>query len=389
MVLKLEFIERAKSKGANISALCREFGITRQTGHKWLKRFEQSGYDGLDDLSRRPKSTPLALGEEVVLAIVEAREAHPRWGARKLVVLMRRRFGEHAPSERTIARVLDRFGKLRKRRRPTRVSIVEHAPTIDAQAPNDAWTVDFKGWWLMTNGKRCEPLTVRDAYSRYVLSVRLLDNTRTASVRKEFEHLFRRYGLPKAIHCDNGSPFISTASRGGLTQLSAWWVSLGIQLKRSRPACPQDNGAHERMHADMSGDLQASPADSRATQQRACDRWRKQFNDVRPHEALQQRVPSELYVASPCHPRPRLSIRPAGWLVRLVTSSGRVRIHGELYAISTGLRGHCIDLQPLDGLRWRVWFHDLDLGELEIVPSDLPCPRDLRPSPLGRQRPLQ
>jgi transposase InsO family protein len=389
MSLKLEFIERAKAQDANISALCREFGITRQTGHKWIKRFEEQGYDGLDDRSRRPKSSPLALGEEVVLAVLEAREAHPRWGAKKLVVLLQRRFGEQAPGERTIARILDRFGKLRKRGTSRRVSVVDSAPAVDVQASNDVWTVDFKGWWHTTDGRRCEPLTIRDAYSRYVLAVRLLDSTKGAAVRKVFEQLFQRFGLPKAIQCDNGSPFVSVASRGGLTRLSAWWVSLGIQLVRSRPGCPQDNGAHERMHADMSGDLQASPADSRLKQQRACDRWRKQFNEVRPHEALQQRVPADFYVASPRRPRPRLTVYPPGWIIRLVNPSGGIRVSGETYRVSAGLAGHHIGLQPLDGLRCRVWFHQMDLGELEIIPSDLPSRGPLRSSPHRQRAALQ
>ena len=332
---------------------------------------------------------PLALGEEVVLAVLEAREAHPRWGAKKLVVLLQRRFGAQAPSERTIARILDRFGKLRKRGRPRRVSVIESAPTVDVRGPNDVWTVDFKGWWRTTDRRRCEPLTIRDAYSRYVLAVRLLDSTKGVAVRKVFQQLFQRFGLPKAIQCDNGAPFVSVASRGGLTQLSAWWVSLGIELVRSRSGCPQDNGAHERMHADMSGDLQASPADSRVKQQRACDRWRKQFNEVRPHEALQQRVPAELYVASPRRPRPKLTVYPPRWIIRLVNPSGVIKISGEMYRVSAGLAGHHVGLQPVDGLRWRVWFHQMDLGELEIVPSDLASRSPLRSSPHHQQDSLQ
>lgn len=372
MSSKLEFAERASAKGANIAALCREFGITRQTGHKWLKRFREQGPDGLDEQSRRPKATPLATAEEVVAAIVQAREAHPRWGARKLAVVLQRKLREQAPSERTIHRVLERFGKLRKRRQRRALDVVDHAPDVKAGAPNDVWTVDFKGWWRTSDGERCEPLTVRDAFSRYVLAIQLLEGTSTKAVRPAFEKLFERHGVPKAIQCDNGSPFASVQGRAGLTALSAWWVSLGIQIVRSRPGCPQDNGAHERMHADMAGDLEASPADSRRAQQRACDRWRQQFNHVRPHDALKGRTPSDVYVNSTRRPRVRIAMYPPGWLVQTVRKSGDVRTRTGNYYVSGALVGQRIGLEPLHGLRWRAWLYDVNLGELEMAPELLP-----------------
>lgn len=251
MSLKMEFVRRAVAPDANISALCREYGITRQTGHKWLRRFQRQGPDGLEESSRRPQSTPLATAEDMVVAIVEAREAHPRWGAHKLRLLLARRYGEQTPSERTIARVLDRFDMVRKRKRMPHVNVVLEAPCVTATAPNDVWTVDFKGWWRARNKERCEPLTVRDAFSRKVLAIVVLDGTKGAAVREVFERLFRRYGVPRAIQCDNGTPFVCVRARGGLSVLSAWWVSLGIELARSRAGCPQDNGGHERMHAEL------------------------------------------------------------------------------------------------------------------------------------------
>jgi len=161
------------------------------------------------------------------------------------------------------------------------ISVVERAPTVLAQAPNDVWTVDFKGWWRTLNGERCEPLTVRDAFSRYVLAT-VACSTKLRDVRPIFERLFARHGVPKAIQCDNGVPFVSVRSRAGLSTLSAWWVSLGIRLVRSRPGCPQDNGGHERMHADVRADVQRHPAATREQQQRQLDRWRQEFNHVRP-----------------------------------------------------------------------------------------------------------
>jgi transposase InsO family protein len=293
MSLRMEFVERAK-KGEKIASLCREFGISRTTGHKWQKRFEEKGYDGLEEESRRPKSAPLATGEELVMAVLEAREKRPRWGPRKLQGLLRRRFGEQTPGERTIARILRRADLVRERRRRRRPNVVDRAPQVQAQRPNEVWTVDFKGWWRARNGQRCEFLTVRDAFSRYILAVHPCKPT-TEAVRAVFERLFTRHGVPDAIQCDNGTPFVSVRSRGGISQLSAWWMSLGIRLVRSRPGCPQDNGAHERMHADLAADKQGRPAATPEAQQRENDRWRQDFNHVRPHDALGGKTPAEVY----------------------------------------------------------------------------------------------
>src|SRR5262249_3610645 len=303
---KIAFIEEATKPGAKIAELCRAHGISRQTGYKWLKRYRRQGHSGLEDHSRRPKSSPLATAEEVVAALLAARVERPRWGPRKLVGLLRRQLGEAAPSERTVARILERFGQVRHRRRRRGLSVVERAPQVTAAASNDVWTIDFKGWWRATDGTRCEPLTVRDAYSRFVLALELLPRATGPEVRRVLERLFRRYGIPKAIQCDNGSPFICSRSPAGLTKLSAWWVSLGIPIVRSRPGGPQDNGAHEPSHLHLPADLQSVPAATKLLQQRACDRWRQEFNHVRPHDALRGKSPADVYRPS----RSQLTIRP-------------------------------------------------------------------------------
>lgn len=367
MSLKIELVERALVPGTNLSALCREFGITRPTLYKWVKRFKKEGHDGLEELSRRPQSAPYATAEDVVMAIVESRVKHPRWGAKKLVNVLRAQLGELTPSESTIERVLRRFGKLRQRRKKRPLSIVERAPQATAQEPNDVWTIDFKGWWRAQDGQRCEPLTVRDAASRYVLAVTLMERCTAEHVRAVMTKLFRRHGLPKAIQCDNGTPFVCVRSRGGLSSLSAWWISLGIRIVRSRPGCPQDNGGHERMHADLAADVQTQPAASFALQQRACDRWRQLFNHVRPHDALGGKTPAEIYRSSPSRPKVRAAIYPSNFLDRVVARGGTVKIGGEHYFISGSLAGHRIGLEPLTGVRNRVWFYEVDLGELEVA----------------------
>ena len=383
MSLKMEFVERASKPDANISALCREFGVSRETGHKWLRRFRQHGYDGLEEKSRRPAKSPFATAEEIVFSVLQAREAHPRWGPKKLVDLLRRRFGKETPSRATIARVVERFGLVRQRKRFRPLSIVEHAPEAVARACNDVWTVDLKGWWRAGDGARCEPLTVRDAFSRYVLCAKLMDAATVEEVRGEFEKLFRRHGVPKAIQCDNGEPFISVRSRAGLTRLSAWWVSLGITIVRSRPGCPQDNGAHERMHRDMSADVEAFPQRNHRSEQRAVDRWRQQFNQVRPHEALRGKTPGEVYRSGPRRSLviPRWQY-PHGWMVRRpVGPSGVISMGGELVVVGKAFIGHPIGIEPLGATNGRLWLRDIQLGEVQLPPPrcviDTACARFL------------
>lgn len=369
MSLKMDFVERAMQPGAKLAPLCREFGISRQTGTKWVRRFKAEGYDGLEERSRRPRNSPLSLAEELVMAVLELRESHPSWGPKKLRELLVRRYTEHeVPSVATIARILKRAGAVRAKRQRRPRSVVDKAPSVTASAPNEVWTIDFKGWWRTHDGSRCEPLTVRDAYSRYVLALTLLPSTTGAEVRKQLEALFRKHGLPDAFQCDNGSPFISTRGRGGFTQLSAWWASLGIRIVRSRPGCPQDNGGHERMHRDVAQEVRPGP-DTR-TQQRELDRWRQEFNHVRPHDARAGKTPAEMY--KPPERKlhtPRPFLYPAAFAVRRVDASGHVYWNGERCYVGMAFGGHRVGFEPLEGLRWRLWLHDYDLGTVELLPD--------------------
>lgn len=373
MSLKIEFVERA-AKGETVSALCREFGVSRTSGHKWINRFKELGYDGLDERSRRPRLTPLATAEEIVMAVLEARDAHARWGPRKLEVVLRRRFGEQTPSIRTIARILKRGNKVRARRRDRAPNVVERAPQVQAKHPNDVWTVDFKGWWKSLDGERCEPLTVRDAYSRFVLDIFVCRPTRDA-VTKVFERLFRKYGVPNAIQCDNGTPFVAVRARGGISRLSAWWGSLGIRLVRSRPGCPQDNGGHERMHADVRGDVQSRPAATVDAEQRRLSRWRQEFNHVRPHEALGGKVPADVYkVVEPRRPVRVPYVYPAHYFVRRVYPNGEFRFRNDDLQLGESFAGQEVGIEVVDAMRVRAWFRDVDLGLVDTLPEvDVAC----------------
>jgi putative transposase len=370
MSLKLEFVEQAKKPHARMAELCRKYGISRETGYKWLGRYRREGPDGLEERSRRPRSSPLATAEDLVLAILEMREAYPRRGPKKLYLQLQRKYGDETPSVATIARVLRRFGKVRQRSRFRRLSIVERAPSMKASGCNDVWTVDFKGWWRARDGQRCEPLTVRDAYSRYVLAVKVLGSPSLEPTKAVFTELFRRYGVPRSIQVDNGTPFINVQARGGLTRLSAWWISLGITVLRSRPGCPQDNGGHERMHRDISEDVASFPAGSLGPQQRACDRWRQEFNHVRPHESISGKTPAEVYRRSERRPRVLHPFYPPNWVVRTATDAGAINVHGAQVSAGLALARHRVALEPLGGASYRLWFHALDLGPVELgVPT--------------------
>jgi putative transposase len=381
MDLRNQFVLAATSPGTNISQLCREYGVSRTNGYKWIRRFQAEGQAGLDDKSRRPKTTS-GIDGELVLRIIELRRRYPKWGAKKLrQILVRSPDRVEAPSAKTIARVLDRVGepRIRKRRRRLRVVLREHEPLV-ADAPNDVWTVDFKGWWRTRDGRRFEPLTVRDAFSRYVLCLEMLGSSRADVVKPAFERLFESCGLPRVIRVDNGSPFACTSAPAGLSQLSAWWTSLGIRVSFSRPAHPQDNGAHERMHLDVADQLEADPADSLEVQQRAASKWRAEFNEVRPHEAIAMQTPAQLYVRSS---RRYIGVQPprypASYGVRRVSSKGCVRYMGKAVFISESLIGHDLGIRRTQRGRIAVRFYNLDIGLFDLASAPFHGPRRLIP----------
>jgi putative transposase len=365
--IREEFVLHALEPDANIAELCREYSVSRKTAYKWLGRFKTRGIVGLSDLSRRPHSSPIRASGETVLKVLELRRAHARWGPRKLrAVLLRESAPVDVPSERTIARILDRAGEVRSPKRRRR-DVVSKPPNEVPCEPNDVWTVDFKGHWQASNGERCEPLTVRDAYSRFVLETRLMKSRSAKSVRSVFQALFEEYGLPLAIQVDNGSPFVSTRSPGGLTTLSAWWVALGIRLVRGRLGHPEDNGGHERMHLDMRYELEDVSQPDLATQQAACERWRKEFNFVRPHEALAMATPAERYRPSPRpYLGPRLPAYAPVMATRRINSCGRLRYRSHLVRVGEGLAGYQVAIEDISDVVVKVHFYEMDLGEFRL-----------------------
>jgi len=373
MELRREFVLAASAPNANVKQLCRDFGISRNNGYKWLRRFKAHGEMGLEDQSRRPQNTK-GIDGETVLRLLELRHRYPNWGAKKMqALLIASGYKGRPPSTKTIARIFDRAGepRVRKPRRRLRLVVREHQD-LEVHGPNDVWTVDFKGWWRTRNGKRFEPLTVRDAFSRYVLCLRMLSSMAAKAAKPAFERLFEANGLPKVIRVDNGAPFACTSAPAGLSRLSAWWTSLGIRVSFSRPAHPQDNGSHERMHADMANEIESDPAGTPRAQQRIADLWRQQFNTVRPHEAIGMKTPADLYRSSSLRYRGvRLPSYPPNQAVRRVSRLGCVRYAGRTVFVSESVGGFEVGVRKNRQGRLAVQFYGVDLGTFDLEASPL------------------
>jgi len=363
MEQRMEFGIKAVST-LNFRALCQEYGISPKTGYKWKERFLREGLSGMKEQSRRPHRHAAELREEALCEIVRLKLGHGSWGPRKIRELYRRRHGEVA-SESTFKRVLERAGLTKKGRRRRAQEGGRLFSGREGSKPNEVWTVDFKGWWR-SRDKRCEPLTVRDEHSRYLLEVRALEDARTKTVRKSFERLFERHGLPQAIRSDNGTPFASRNALLGLSRLSAWWVALGIDLERGRPGHPQDNGAHERMHLDIRYELEARGE----SDQQALDLWRETFNYERPHESLGMRTPSEVYSASErkYQGTPK-DLEYPQMCSRRVSKDGLIKLEGERLFLSTALAGWSVGLKPVRAELMEVWFGRLLLGQVDLSAS--------------------
>lgn len=363
MEQRIEFALKAMQT-LNFRALCQEYGISAKTGYKWKERFLRRGLSGMEEESRRPKSHSEQLPEEQLCEIVRLKLAHRSWGPRKIRELYLRRHGEVA-SESTFKRVLERAGLTEKRRHRQARETGRLSSERRGGAPNEVWTVDFKGWWR-SRGQRCEPLTVRDEYSRYVLEVRSVEDGRSETVRKVFEQLFERQGLPGAIRSDNGSPFASVQGLLGLSRLSAWWVVLGIDLERGRPGHPQDNGAHERMHRDISRELEALGACA----QEELDLWRGMFNYERPHEKLGMRCPGEIYIASERkYEGTPDDIDYPQMCTRRVSPRGTITVDRHPLFLCTSLAGWSVGLKPIREDVLEVWFGRLLLGQADLATS--------------------
>jgi transposase InsO family protein len=348
-----------------MTELARRYDISRKTAYKWVDRYIADPHHGLTERSRAPHAHGRTLPAVVREAVVALRERHPHWGAKKLRAVLQRRHPRRAwPAASTIGDLLRRAGLSAPRRRE-RYVVPLTQPLAAAVEPNDVWTADFKGWFRTTDGTRCDPLTVADACSRWVLCCQIVAPTE-AGVRPWFERTFREYGLPRALRTDNGSPFATTGP-GRLSHLAVWWVKLGIALDRIDPGHPEQNGRHERFHLTLQQETADPPAATVRQQQARFDRLRKEFNTERPHEALGQVPPAEVYRPS-SRPYPARLEDPwydATHQVRRVKATGQINWHGELVFVSEAVRGELIGLAETERGDWTVRFAQVELGRID------------------------
>jgi len=365
MEQRIKFVLAVQQADESMAALCRSFGVSRTTGYKWVARYQAQSVAGLADRSRAPRQHPNAVDGRTEAAVLKLRQAHPTWGPRKLrVVLKRQDCGRDWPAASTIGALLQRRGLSVPRKRRRRVP-TDDRPLSQGLAPNDVWCIDFKGWFRTGDGVRCDPLTVSDAASRFLLRLQVTEHTGHDAVRPLLEAAFREFGLPRAIRSDNGPPFASRAV-AGLSPLSIWWMKLGIAHQRIDPGRPQQNGSHERMHLTLKQETASPPAASLRRQQKRFDVFRSEFNGQRPHEALSMATPGSRYVCSErVYPasEPQFTY-PAGpgWVVRKVQHNGEFFWRERPVFLSEVLRREPIGLEALDGRYWRTYLGPLQVG---------------------------
>lgn len=351
--------------GESIAALAAIYHVARKTIYKWLERHDAEGVAGLADRSRAPLHSPHRLTEETIAHIVAARQRW-HWGPRKLRVKLAAAHPHlQWPAESTIGEVLKRAGLTHRRK--VRVRTPPYAqPFASVDAANQTWCADFKGWFLTADGTRCDPLTITDAHSRYLLRCHIVSKADTVHVAAMFDAAFREHGLPLVIHTDNGVPFASRAP-GGLSRVSMRWVRLGIVPERSRPASPQDNGRHERMHSTLKQSTLQPPERNARDQQKSFDRFQQEYNHERPHEALADQTPASCYVASPRQMPRRVPELEYGddVMVRRISQQGSLRMKGERTFVSAIFAYEWLGLRSIDERYCEVLYGPVRLGFLD------------------------
>jgi putative transposase len=370
---RLRFVARLL-EGEKMAALCREFDISRQTGHKFYKRYKDLGLQGLTDRSRRPYRQANRLPEQVESLIVQLRREHPSWGAPKIREKVKRLgLGISLPAISTVHAVLDRHGLVSRGRRRHHFR-AEGSSLSRPDQPNDLWCTDYKGEFMLADHRYCYPLTITDFASRYLLCCEGLQSTREHFAFSVFERTFKDYGLPRAIRSDNGVPFASCSTFFGLSKLSVWWLRLGIAIERIKPAHPEQNGRHERMHLTLKKEA-TKPAGKNFLQQQArFDAFTRVYNHERPHQALNMRYPAELYKPSgraytglpaleyPFHDR-----------TVIVTQCGRLCFGRRKINLSQVFAGQAVGVREVADHIWLISFMHYDLGFFDDQCNRVEC----------------
>jgi putative transposase len=375
---RLKFVARLLD-GDKMAGLCREFGISRKTGYKILRRYNDSGLEGLTDRSRRPYRHANQLPFQIETLIVRLKQEKPSWGAPKIMERLARKYPDvHTPAISTIHAVLDRHGLVKRRKR--RRHLVKGTALSQASQPNDLWCADFKGEFMLADRRYCYPLTITDFASRYVLAVEALQSTKEATAIPVFERVFKEFGLPKAIRTDNGVPFASPNALFNLSKLSVWWLRLGIAIERIKPGHPQQNGRHERMHLTLKLETAKPPGSNFLQQQAKFDAFIDGFNTERPHQALNMQYPAECYTPSqrPYEGLPELDY-PLHDRSVVVTTCGRICFNTRKINLSQVFAGQRVGIKQVDDRLWLVSFMDYDLGYFD----DTECRLEPLENPFG------
>ncbi len=361
----------------SMAELCCQFGIERKTGYKWVHRYAQEGFAGLAERSRAPRHHPNAVRPEVEAALVALRGRRPRWGPKKLRVKLEREEPTVAwPSCSTIGEILRRHGLVVPRRRKRRTPPYTE-PFVTSVQPNDVWSADFKGWFRTGDGSRCDPFTLSDRASRFLLRCQAVLHPDEASVKPVFDAAFREFGLPRAIRTDNGPPF-ATTTVGGLSRLAIWWIKLGIVPERIEPAKPAQNGRHERFHRTLKEETASPPARTLRLQQRDFDQFRDYYNSERPHEALGQQTPASVYSPSARpYPRPLREITyPGGYVIRRVHPQGDLRWRSRQLYLSETLVGEDVGLDQVTDRLWNIYWGPMWLAVFDDQTGHLHHPKN-------------
>lgn len=362
---RVKFVAASQRDGQSMTDLCEQFGISRKTGYKILKRYREEGLEALEDRSRAPLRHPNQTPARVEAGILRVRKSHPTWGSKKILVVMERKWdaGE-LPARSTVDAILKRAGvvRLRKRRSRRRSS---GPPLVDALGPNDVWSTDYKGHFRVGDGTRCDPLTINDVFSRTSLECRAMVAPKLEDVRRRFEIVFKELGLPKFILSDNGPPFGSHGV-AGLTRLGVWLLRLGIQPIFIEPGHPEQNGRHERFHETLKAETASPPRASIRAQQAAFNRFRAIYNDERPHEALAMQTPSDVYTSSE---RSMPSVLPEheypdGFETRRIRGDGSMKWKQGLVFVGEALIGEHVGLELREDGHWLIHLGPMRMGVL-------------------------
>lgn len=364
--IKKEMITDWLTKEYTITELSYSYGVSRKTIYKWINRYHQKGIAGLMELSREPEHHPNATPIEIVEELLKLKRQKMKWGPRKVVAKLRNDYPEIKwPADSTSNDILKRYGLVQPRKYKRRMPPYTE-PFIGCDKPNAVWSADYKGYFKMGNQQKCYPLTISDNYSRCLISCWGLTRPNLEQTKPCFEAAFIRNGLPLAIRTDNGQPF-AARSAGGLSRLSVWFVKLGVIPERIEPGCPEQNGRHERMHRTLKEATASPPRNNLGEQQNTFNNFIEEYNNERPHEALNQKTPSSVYRLSP---RPYPSKLPkveydSNTIVRYVTNRGCIKWKGLLIFLSESLKGEYVALQQIDNHLWRIRFSFHPLGILD------------------------